>query len=103
MFKGPDRAYRVHDTCLNVALPKKKKILRCFSLICRRSRSRMSLKIYAPLLTFATKHGRYLRKVDKKGIGTLSFVRASSELVMNELCRATHIITSQSQKFFGPK
>ena len=42
----------------------------------------MSLKIYAPLLTFATKHGRYLRKMDKRGIGTLSFVRASSEPVM---------------------
>ena len=39
----------------------------------------MSLKIYAPLITFATKHGRYLRKMDKRGIGTLSFVRASSE------------------------
>ena len=39
-------------------------------------------KIYAPLLTFATKHGRYLRKMDKRGIGTLSFVRASSEPVM---------------------
>ena len=26
----------------------------------------MSLKIYAPLLTFATKHGRYLRKMDKR-------------------------------------
>ena len=25
-----------------------------------------------------TKHGRYLRKMDKRGIGTLSFVRASS-------------------------
>ena len=42
----------------------------------------MSLKIYAPLLTFATKLGRYLRKMDKRGIGTLSFVRASSEPVM---------------------
>jgi hypothetical protein len=42
----------------------------------------MSLKIYAPLLTFATKHGRYLRKMDKRGIGALSFVRASSEPVM---------------------
>ena len=31
---------------------------------------------------FATKHGRYLRKMDKRGIGTLSFVRASSEPVM---------------------
>ena len=42
----------------------------------------MSLKIYAPLLTFATKHGRYLRKMDKRGIGALSFVRARSEPVM---------------------
>ena len=42
----------------------------------------MSLKIYAPLLTFATKHGRYLRNMDKRGIGTLSFVRASGEPVM---------------------
>ena len=42
----------------------------------------MSLKIYALLLTFATKHGRYQRNVDKRGIGTLSFVRASSEPVM---------------------
>ena len=42
----------------------------------------MSLKIYAPLLTFATKHGRYLRKMDKRRIGTLSFVRASSEPVI---------------------
>ena len=42
----------------------------------------MSLKIYAPLLTFATKHGRYLRNKDKEEIGTLSFVRASSEPVM---------------------
>ena len=42
----------------------------------------MSLKIYAPLLTFATKHGSYPRNVDKRGIGTLSFVRASSEPVM---------------------
>ena len=56
--------------------------LRRFSLICRRSCSRMSLKIFAPLLTFATKHGRYLRKMDKRGIGTLSFVRASRETVM---------------------
>ncbi len=42
----------------------------------------MSLKIYAPLLTFATKHGRYLRNMDKRGIGALSFVRARSEPVM---------------------
>ena len=42
----------------------------------------MSLKISAPLLTFATKHGRYPRNVDKRGIGTLSFVRASSEPVV---------------------
>ena len=42
----------------------------------------MSLKIYAPLLTFATKLGRYLRKMDKRGIGALSFVRARSEPVM---------------------
>ena len=42
----------------------------------------MSLKIYAPLLTFAIKHGRYLRKMDKRGIGALSFVRARSEPVM---------------------
>ena len=42
----------------------------------------MSLTIYVPLLILATKHYRYLRKVDKRGIGTLSFVRASSELVM---------------------
>ena len=45
----------------------------------------MSLKIYDPLLTFATKHGRYLRKMDKRGIGTLSFVRASSEPVVLSL------------------
>ena len=44
--------------------------------------SRMSLKTSDPLLTFATKHGRYFRKMDKRGIGTLSFVRASSEPVM---------------------
>jgi hypothetical protein len=43
-------------------------------------RSRMSLKIYAPLQIFATKHGHYLRKMDKRGIGILS--RASSEPVM---------------------
>ena len=42
----------------------------------------MSLKIYAPLLTFATKHRRYLRKMDKRGIGALSFVRARSDRVM---------------------
>ena len=36
----------------------------------------------ASLLIFATKHGRFLRDVDKRGIGTLSFVRASSEPVM---------------------
>jgi hypothetical protein len=53
--------------------------------ICRRSCSRTSLKIYAPLLTFATKHGRYLRKMDKRGIGILSFVRASSESVMHRV------------------
>ena len=34
-----------------------------------------SLKIHVPLLIFATKYGRYLRKMDKRGIG--SFVRAS--------------------------
>ena len=58
------------------------KIILRFSLICRRSCSRMSFKIYAPLRTVATKRGRYLRKMDKRGIGTLSFVRASSEPVM---------------------
>ena len=56
--------------------------LRRFLLICRRSCSRMSLKIDSPLLTFATTHGRYLRKMDnrgigKRGFGTLSFVRAT--------------------------
>ena len=42
----------------------------------------MSLRIYAQVLTFATKHGRYLRNMDKIGIGALSFVRASSEPFM---------------------
>ena len=66
----------------NEILVRRKTKSRRFSLICRLSCSRMSLKIFSPLLTFATKHGRYLRKMDKRGIGTLSFVRASSEPVM---------------------
>ena len=45
------------------------------------------LEDLSSLLTFATKHGRYLRKMDKRGIGTLSFVRASSEPVMSLLYR----------------
>ena len=56
--------------------------LRRVSLKHRRSRSRMSLKTSAPLPAFATKHGRYLCKTDKRAIDTLSFVSASSELVM---------------------
>ena len=35
-----------------------------------------------PLLTFATQHGPYLCKIDQRGIGTLSFVRASDKVVM---------------------
>ena len=73
---------RSHPPLVTWPYKKNENKLRRFSLICRRSCSRMSLKIYAPLLTFATKHGRYLRKMDKRGIGTLSFVRASSEPVM---------------------
>ena len=37
---------------------------------------------------FATKHGRYLRKMDKRGIGTLSFVLASSVPVMVVIAQA---------------
>ena len=32
----------------------------------------------------ARRDGRYLRKMDKRGIGTLSFVRASSEPVISK-------------------
>ena len=39
----------------------------------------MSLERYAPLITFATKYGHYLRKLYKqRGFGTLSIVRAST-------------------------
>jgi len=56
------------NTRLSVSTPllSSRETLRRFSLICRQSRSRRSLKIFAPLLTFATKHGRYLGKWTKE-------------------------------------
>ena len=43
----------------------------------------------APLLTFATKHGRYLRKMDKRGIGTLSLsARVANRRVMEVIGQA---------------